>query len=43
MFESSLVGKNPPEDIIVNAKFNELKLLMDIKFKTTYITRVKAE
>ena len=31
IFESSLLGKKPPEDIIVNAKFSALKLLIEIK------------
>ena len=43
MFESSLVGKNPPEEIIVKAKFNELKLRIDIKFKIIKINKVKPE
>ena len=41
--ESSLVGKNPPEEIIVKAKFNELKLRIDIKFKIIKINKVKPE
>ena len=43
MFESSFVGKNPPEEIIENAKFNELKLLIDIKFSTMNINNVNPE
>ena len=33
IFERSLVGKKPPEEIIVNAKFNESKALIDNKFR----------
>jgi len=43
IFESSLVGKNPPDEIIVKAKFNESKLLTEIKFKTININNVKPE
>jgi hypothetical protein len=35
------VGKKPPEEIIVNARLKELKLLMDNKFKTTNMSKVK--
>ena len=41
MFESSFVGKKPPDDIIVNAKFNESKTLMDIRFKVINKKKVK--
>jgi|TARA_B100001063_G_C16426198_1_gene386616 hypothetical protein len=41
--DSSSLGKKPPEDIIVKAKFRELKLLIDIKFKIMKITKVKPE
>ena len=37
------VGKKPPEEIIVKAKFNELKYLTDKKFKTINMNRVKPE
>ncbi len=43
IFESSLVGKNPPDEIIVNAKFKESKLLIEIRFKITKIIKVKPE
>jgi hypothetical protein len=36
-----LVGKKPPEEIIVNARLNELKLLIDKKLKTTNMIKVK--
>tara|TARA_Y100000022_G_C13197823_1_gene351227 strand:- start:336 stop:479 length:144 start_codon:yes stop_codon:yes gene_type:complete len=41
--ESEFVGKKPPEDIIVNARFRELKLLIDNKFKVIKITKVRPE
>ena len=43
MFESSLTGKKPPDEIIVNAKFNESKVLIEIKFRTIKIKKVKTE
>ena len=43
IFESSLLGKKPPEEMIVKAKFNELKLLIDISFKVINIIKVKQE
>ena len=43
IFESSLVGKKPPDEIIVKARFNESKLLIDIKFKITNISKVRLE
>ena len=43
IFESSLLGKKPPEDIIVNAKFSALKLLIEIKFKIININNVRPE
>ena len=43
ILESSLVGKNPPEEIIENAKFKESKLLIDIKFNIRKIISVKVE
>tara|TARA_S200000501_G_C20200224_1_gene472627 strand:+ start:226 stop:354 length:129 start_codon:yes stop_codon:yes gene_type:complete len=41
--ESSLVGKKPPEEIIVNARFKELKLLIESKFRIINIKKVKLE
>jgi len=35
MLDRELVGKNPPEEIIVIAKFKELKVLKLNKFKIT--------
>ena len=35
MFDREFVGKNPPEEIIVIAKFKELKVLKLNKFKIT--------
>ncbi len=43
MFESSLTGKKPPDEIIVKARFNELKDLIEKKFKIMKIIRVRAE
>ena len=43
MFESSFVGKNPPDEIIVKAKFKESKLLIDIRFRIIKINNVKPE
>jgi len=43
IFESSLTGKKPPEEIIVKARFNELKDLIEKKFKIMKIIRVRAE
>ena len=43
IFDSSFVGKKPPDEIIVNAKFNELKLLIEIRFKIIKIIIVKPE
>ena len=43
IFESSLVGKKPPEEIIVNARFKESKVLKEIRFKITNINNVKPE
>ena len=41
--ERLFVGKKPPEEIIVKAKFNELKYLTDKKFKTIKMNSVKLE
>ena len=43
IFESSLVGKNPPDEIIEKAKFKESKLLIEIKFKIINIINVRPE
>ena len=43
IFERSLTGKNPPEEIIVNAKFKESKALIEKKFKIKNIDNVKTE
>ena len=43
IFERSLTGKNPPEEIIVNAKFKESKTLIEKKFKIRNIDNVKNE
>ena len=43
MFERSLTGKNPPEDIRVKAKFNESKDLKEKMFKTMNIRSVNVE
>ena len=43
MFESSFVGKNPPDEIIVKAKFKESKLLIDIRFRIIKINNVKPD
>ena len=43
MFESSFVGKNTPDEIIVKAKFNELNDLIEKIFKIIKIIKVKLE
>ena len=43
MFESSFVGKNPPDEIIVKAKFKESKLLTDKRLRIIKINKVKPE
>ena len=43
IFESSFVGKKPPEEIIEKAKFKESKLLIEIKFKTIKMNKVNPE
>tara|TARA_B100001057_G_scaffold463726_1_gene518204 strand:+ start:715 stop:951 length:237 start_codon:yes stop_codon:yes gene_type:complete len=43
IIERSLTGKNPPEEIIVKAKFKESKVLIEKKFKIKKIDNVKAE
>jgi hypothetical protein len=41
--DTSLTGRNPPDEINVNAKFNESKDLIENKFKIIKIKRVKPE
>jgi hypothetical protein len=43
ILESSFVGKKPPDEIIVNARFKELKLLIDNKFRIINIKIVIPE
>ena len=43
ILERSLTGKKPPEEINVNAKFNESKDLIENKFNITKIMRVIPE
>ena len=43
MFDKSLVGKNPPDEIRVNARFNESKDLIEKIFKIIKIDRVRIE
>ena len=43
ILERSLTGRNPPEEIIVKAKFKESNALIENKFKTKNIKRVKPE
>ena len=43
ILERSLTGKNPPDEIRVKAKFNELKDLIERKFKIIKITSVNPE
>ena len=43
IFDNSLVGKNPPDEIIVKAKFKESKLLIDIKLSIIKINNVRPE
>ena len=41
--DNSLTGKKPPEDIIVNAKFKESNVLIDIIFKIIKINKVNKQ
>ena len=41
IFVRSLSGKKPPDDIKLNAKFNELKVRTENMFKTRKIINVK--
>ena len=43
MFERSFTGKNPPDEINEKAKFNELKDLIENRFKIIKIDKVKVE
>ena len=43
IFVRSLSGKKPPDDIKLNAKFNELKVRTENMFKTRKIINVKKE
>ena len=43
MPDRSFTGKKPPEDISENAKFNELKDLIEKRFKIIKIASVKPE
>ena len=43
IFERSLTGKNPPDDIKVKAKFNESKDLIEKIFKIIKINNVRIE
>ena len=43
IFERSLSGKKPPDDIKLNAKFNELKVRTEKIFKIKKIINVKNE
>ena len=43
IFVRSLSGKKPPDDIRLNAKFNELKVRTENIFKTRKIINVKKE
>ena len=43
IFERSFTGKNPPEEMSVNARFNESKDLIEKIFKIIKIKRVNPE
>ena len=43
IFVRSLSGKKPPDDIKLNAKFNELKVRTENMFKTIKMISVKNE
>ena len=43
MLARSLTGKNPPDEISVNAKFNESKALIEKIFKIIKIESVRPE
>ena len=43
MFDKSFTGKNPPDEIIVKAKFSESKDLIEKIFKIIKTTNVRLE
>ena len=43
IFVRSLSGKKPPDDIKLNARFNELKVRTENMFKTRKIINVRKE
>ena len=43
ILERSLTGRNPPDEINVNAKFKESKDLIEKRFKMVKIINVKPE
>tara|TARA_Y100001936_G_scaffold238172_1_gene269663 strand:- start:392 stop:676 length:285 start_codon:yes stop_codon:yes gene_type:complete len=43
ILERSFTGKNPPDEIKVNARFNESKVLIEKIFRIIKIKRVKPE
>ena len=43
ILERSLTGRNPPEEMIVKAKFKESNVLIENKFKTINMKSVKDE
>ena len=43
IFENSLTGKNPPDEIIVKARFKESNVLIEKKFNNININIVKDE
>tara|TARA_B100001057_G_scaffold157130_1_gene157692 strand:+ start:715 stop:948 length:234 start_codon:yes stop_codon:yes gene_type:complete len=43
IFERSLTGKNPPDEIIVKAKFSESNVLIENKFNNINIRIVSEE
>ena len=43
IFERSLTGKNPPDEISVKAKFSESKDLIEKRFNIIKIIRVRPE
>ena len=43
MIDKSFTGKKPPDEIKVNARFNELNDLIEKKFRTINIANVRTE
>ena len=43
IFDKSLTGKKPPDEINENAKFSESNVLIEMRFKITKIKRVIPE